>query len=142
MNRTHTTASTSTAPDAPATHPRVPRLSWGWFAFVSLVVLALSVMAPLANTPQTTKEVWDDNWLIGTFGFGMGVFSLVLVLTAYRSGRRWAWATFWFYPVFFALHILLFGTWIPDAAFLVLSVAALALSARATVAQPAARELV
>jgi hypothetical protein len=43
---------------------------------------------------------------IGVASVGMGLFGLMITLTAYRDGERWAWFTLWYYPVFWLAHLL------------------------------------
>ena len=52
--------------------------------------------------------------LQGTLLLGMVVFGLAIVLTGFRWGERWAWYALWYYPVFFVLHVIAFGTFIID----------------------------
>lgn len=59
----------------------------------------------------------------------MGLFGLAIAVTAFRRGERWAWIAMLVWPVFFAVHVAVFGTWLPDGVFFVLAVAALALTA-------------
>jgi hypothetical protein len=50
----------------------------------------------------------------GTLLVGMVIFGLAIILTGFRWGERWAWYALWYYPVFFVLHIIAFGTFIID----------------------------
>ena len=70
----------------------------------------------------------DANALIATFGIAFGALVVVLAALGLSSGHPWAWQALWILPVFFVSHVLLLGTLLPDGAFLLLSVAALALS--------------
>jgi hypothetical protein len=79
------------------------------------------------------QEVRDDDWLVATFGSGMGLVTIVVAATAYRRGERWAAWAFAYYVVFFSVHIVVFGTWIPDAVLLLLTAAALVVGRRGPV---------
>jgi hypothetical protein len=68
----------------------------------------------------------SDALLLTSFAAGMAVFGLAITLTAYRRGERWAWLTFWFWPVFFILHG--FAFFVVDFVFAALAVAALLLA--------------
>ena len=56
------------------------------------------------------------------------VLVIVLATAGLRSGQRWPWLALWVMPVFFAAHVALLGTWIPDGVLLVLSIVALAVT--------------
>lgn len=81
----------------------------------------------------------DSNALISSFGAGMGL--MVIVASAVGLSRRdlAAWLGLWVLPAFFVAHIALLGTWLPDGAFLVVSLLCLyATRPRKAVLQPAA----
>jgi hypothetical protein len=63
----------------------------------------------------------------GTAVLGMVLFSLFITHGGFRFGQRWAWYALWYWPLFFILHIVAFGTWIPDLPLAILSVIALIL---------------
>jgi len=65
--------------------------------------------------------------LRGSFVLGMVVFGIALILVPLRRGERWAWAVLWYYPIFFTLHVIAFGTLIPDGLFVLISAACLLL---------------
>lgn len=43
---------------------------------------------------------------VGVASIGMGLFGLLITTTAYRRGERWAWFASWYYPVFWAAHLV------------------------------------
>jgi len=43
---------------------------------------------------------------IGVASIGMGLFGAMITLTAFRARRRWAWFTLWYYPIFWATHLV------------------------------------
>jgi hypothetical protein len=114
-----------------ATRASAPRTSWIFFAVLGGVVVLLSTLGQFSSSVSGLAEVRDDNWLVATFGTGMGLLTIAVAATALRRAEPWAWWALCYYPVFFAVHVAVFGTWIPDAGLLVLSGAALAVSARA-----------
>jgi len=75
----------------------------------------------------------------GLSDLGFVFFLIVISLTAYRRGQKWAWYAFWFVPVYFLAWIALSST-LPSAAqlsllpplivIIVLSLAGLLLSFR------------
>lgn len=46
----------------------------------------------------------------GLSDLGFAFFLIVISLTAYRWGQKWAWYTFWFVPVYFLAWIALSST--------------------------------
>jgi len=73
----------------------------------------------------SSDTAYDDRVLAATFGGGMGLFAIALTLVAFGGRDRRAWWVLWILPVFFALHVVLLGTWVPDAPLCVLTLAAL-----------------
>jgi hypothetical protein len=63
--------------------------------------------------------------LRGSLVIGMSIFGFAILTNAYRKGLRWSWYVCWVYPLYFLLHIIGFGTFMPDIIFLLLSLAAL-----------------
>jgi hypothetical protein len=93
-------------------------------ALFGLMCIVFSASVYAAEDPFPS----DANALIATWGVGMGVLVIVLATAGLRSGQRWPWLALWVMPVFFAAHVALLGTWIPDGVLLVLSVVALAVT--------------
>ena len=94
-----------------------------------MVVFGLLMIVFLASVYADTGEtrVPDDaKALIASAGVTLGVVVIVLATAGINSGERWAWLALWALPLFFLSHCILLGTWIPDGAFAVLSVVALA----------------
>ncbi|CAH0327134.1 hypothetical protein [Microbacterium sp. Bi128] len=71
----------------------------------------------------------------GLASFGLGLFGGLIVLVPYRRGEPWAWYALWFYPLFWAAHLigqLPPGTdHIHQVVFIALSLTGLLLPARA-----------
>lgn len=80
----------------------------------------------------------DEALLAATFGPGMGLLTVASgwVVTSARPSRL-LWAALCYLPVFFALHLAAFGTWLPDLPLLLATALALALTARGTAAPSA-----
>lgn len=76
----------------------------------------------LATNPT---ETMIEARLRGTLLLGMIMFGLAVILVPFRRGERWAWYVLWYYPLFFILHIVAFGTFIPDAILAVICTACL-----------------
>jgi hypothetical protein len=84
-----------------------------------------SVLHAFLSNDQT--EVGIELKLRGSLIIGMFLFGLAIIIHAFRKGIRWAWYVCWVYPLYFILHIIGFGTLMPDIIFLLLSLAALLL---------------
>jgi hypothetical protein len=85
-------------------------------------VISLSVFA----APDPFER--DAQVLIASFGTGMGLLVTALAIAGLGSASRWAWFALCLLPLFFASHVLAFGTALPDGIFLLVSVAALAVT--------------
>lgn len=81
------------------------------------------------QTSDVSEDVLDLRFR-GTVLGGMIIFGLAVLFGGFRKGERWAWYAMWYYPVFFVLHIIAFGTVMPDAIFLLLSLLGLILPYR------------
>lgn len=81
----------------------------------------------------------DESVLASSFGAGMGL--LVLAAGWQVTSARpipLLWLALCYLPVFFVVHLAAFGTWVPDLPLLLLTTAALAVTARHSLARPAA----
>jgi hypothetical protein len=104
--------------------PATARAGQALLALFGLMCIVFSASVYAVEDPFPS----DANALIATWGVGMGVLVIVLATAGLRSGQMWPWLALWVMPVFFAAHVALLGTWIPDGVLLVLSVVALALT--------------
>ena len=91
--------------------------------------------AVAARDPETARAlVFLGRW-IATALWGSDGITLLLALTAFRAGNRWAWWALCYWPVMFVAHAMLYapGTtlWYVQFVNLALSVAALAVADRA-----------
>jgi hypothetical protein len=78
-------------------------------------------------TDEVTEQVLALR-LRGSFVLGMVVFGLAIILIPLRKGERWAWYVLWYYPIFFAIHVISFGTYFPDGLLIFISAGSLLLS--------------
>ena len=53
----------------------------------------------------------------GLSDLGFAFFLIVISMTAYRRGQKWAWYAFWFIPAYFLGFILLSSTLPPESKF-------------------------
>lgn len=87
-----------------------------------------SVLHAFTSPPLFTDEAPDrilELRLLGTILLGMVIFSLAIILKPFRRGETWAWYVLWYYPIFFVLHIIAFGTFIIDGVFALICVLSL-----------------
>jgi uncharacterized membrane protein len=106
--------------------------AWIPLVLVTLVILLIvsggeegpvaegSVLHAFTTPPLFTDEAPDsiiELRLQGTLLLGMVVFGLAVILRGSRRGERWAWYVLWYYPIFFVLHVIAFGTFIIDGVF-------------------------
>jgi hypothetical protein len=135
------------------------RAAWIWFAGLSASVLPIAVLGLLA--PATMLEVWArfghdlpatvaadpaarsyvefiSHWAAtGTIGFDL--FGLLIAVTAFRRGERWAWLAFWYWPVLFLTHFATYesGFRYAQLVWTALSVVALLATRRRVWSEPA-----
>ena len=150
----------------PAKARNRPRLAgtvierWGWL-LDALLCVALILMgvgdlvgsADSASTPidgsgccnghrfdqapqwtfQYLQETFHYEW---SFGLGMGIFGLALIVFGLRRGQRWAWFTCLYLPVMFAIHSFALGSGIVDVITMSITILGLALMIRPVFAGP------
>ena len=116
------------------------RYAWLVFVLLSFVLLPIGLSGPQGpvgpGSPVQAFGVANPTVLDleirfrGTIVLGMVIFSLGIALVPFRSGARWAWLALWYWPVFFLLHVVAFGTWLPDIPLAALAAGSLLLSSR------------
>lgn len=114
------------------------RFTVSWIALLlsGLAVLGFGLVVVLVPNP-------DAAYLraIGAASIGMGLFGVLITLTAFRRRERWAYFALWYYPLFWTAHLV--GNLPPgkdhvhQVVFIVLSVAGLLLSADQFLPRPA-----
>ncbi len=75
---------------------KIPRYGWGLVVAggaVWVFGLALNTLGEWANHVAT--DVLYANYVIGTFGIAVALFTILIGLTAFRAGERWAWYSIW-----------------------------------------------
>jgi hypothetical protein len=107
------------------------KAAWISLAVIGAVTFLFGLIVAVWPDPSDTKYLRT----IGVASIGMGIFGLMIALTPYRGGERWAWFSLWYYPVFWSAHLL--GNLPPgqdhihQVVFIVLSLASLLISIRA-----------
>ena len=79
------------------------RIGWICLAIVSLGILAFGVI--VITLPMGANQLLYT--ADGLACIGLGLYGGLLTLIPYRRRERWAWWALWFYPVFWAAHLIL-----------------------------------
>ena len=78
------------------------RIGWVCLSIVSAGILVFGVV--VAIVPMGADEgVYRAD---GLASIGLGLFGGLLVFVPYRRVERWAWYALWFYPLFWAAHLI------------------------------------
>lgn len=106
------------------------RVGWICLVVVSAGILGFGLVAALVPIPGDALLYRAD----GLASIGMGLFGGLIAVLPFRRVERWAWFALWFYPLFWASH-LIFGLppgkdHIHQVVFIVLSLAGLLAPAR------------
>ena len=100
------------------------RHAWIFFVVVALAGLigaAMTVLSPssgeglferfgftmpaaIAGDPEAVRYVEHVFQWAGGSTLGLNLFALLIAVTAFRRGQRWAWLAFWFWPAMFLSH--------------------------------------
>lgn len=121
--------------------------AWIWFALVSasvIPIVLLSYVNPEAAAgtwsrfgyempavvradPGATEYVEFISHWAATSTLGFDLLALLIAVTAFRAGARWAWLALWYYPLMFLTHFFTYtsGFRYAQLVWLLLSVAAL-----------------
>jgi hypothetical protein len=81
--------------------------SWGALLVTGLGVFVFGLI--VVAVPGAPEPFYRS---IGVASIGMGLFGAMITLTEFRARRRWAWFTLWYYPIFWATHLV--GNLPPD----------------------------
>ena len=102
----------------------IRRSGWTVFVLLSVLLLLIGVSGPEgptgANTPLGAFVSGDNSEaglalkFRGTVVLGMALFGIAIAVFGLRRQHAWAWWFSWYWPVFFALHTVAFGTVVPD----------------------------
>jgi hypothetical protein len=99
--------------------------------FARTVLLLTGLLTLVFGTSTVFVDgATDDSVLASSFGFGMGVLVLAAgwQITSARPNPL-LWLALCYLPVFFVVHLAAFGAWVPDLPLLLLTTAALAVTA-------------
>ena len=78
------------------------KIAWISLAIIGAAILVFGLIVTVVPTSS------DPPYLraIGVASIGMGLFGLLITAIAYKRRERWAWFALWYYPVFWAAHLL------------------------------------
>ena len=87
---------------------RILRIGWILLFVNGIAILGFGIA--IAMFPRIAAGVPAEEGLaraIGVATTGMGIFGVMITLGPYRRKReRWAWFTLWYYPLFWAVHLV------------------------------------
>ncbi len=102
----------------------IRRNAWIVFVLLSVLLLLIGLSGPEgptgAGTPVDAFLSGDNSEtglalkFRGTVVLGMALFGIAIAVFGLRRQHAWAWWFSWYWPVFFALHTVAFGTVVPD----------------------------
>lgn len=85
-------------------HAQKLTLRFGWICLtiVSAGILVFGVVVDIVPMGADERLYRAD----GLASIGLGLFGGLLALVPYRRVERWAWYALWFYPLFWAAHLI------------------------------------
>lgn len=95
----------------------------------------IAIVIAISKVFEEPNFILEDT-LISTFGVGMAIFGLAIILVPFRKTERWAWWVLWYWPVLLLIHVLVLDTWLPDLPLVILAIAALLLPFRSFFPDP------
>jgi uncharacterized membrane protein HdeD (DUF308 family) len=78
------------------------RLAWISLVITGVAILVFGLIATV--WPGSSHSLFVR--AIGVASLGMGLFGTMITVIPYRRRERWAWFILWYYPVFWAAHLL------------------------------------
>jgi hypothetical protein len=78
------------------------RVGWICLLVVGAGILAFGLVTVLAPGAGDRPLMRAD----GLASTGLGLFGVLIAVIPFRRRERWAWYAFWFYPVFWAAHLI------------------------------------
>ncbi len=120
----------------------IQRNAWTVFVVLSVLLLLIGLSGPEgpigADTPLGAFTSGDNSEtglalkFRGTVVLGMAIFGIAIAVFGLRRQQAWAWWFSWYWPVFFVLHTVAFGTVVPDLPIAIVAALALVASRRST----------
>lgn len=81
---------------------RLLRIGTALLALTGIAILGFGLITTIWPGSTNTSYVRA----IAVASIGMGLFGLHVTLGPFQHRERWAWVVLWYYPVFWAAHLL------------------------------------
>jgi hypothetical protein len=82
-------------------------LKISWIALLATGIGILGFGIIVTAFPQIAGPTEEELLrAIGVATTGMGIFGVMITLTAYRRREKWTWFTLWYYPIFWTIHLM------------------------------------
>ncbi len=78
------------------------KIAWISLAIIGVAILAFGLVITVWPGSSDPLSMRAD----GVASIGMGLFGVMMTVSAYRRRERWAWFTLWYYPLFWLAHLL------------------------------------
>jgi hypothetical protein len=78
------------------------RIGWLCLLLVGIGILAFGLVAAAVPASGDQQLLRAD----GLASIGLGLFGALITVIPFRRRERWAWYTLWFYPAFWAVHLI------------------------------------
>ncbi len=78
------------------------KIAWISLAIIGVAILVFGLVITVLPGASDPLSMRAD----GVASIGMGLFGLMITMSAYRRRERWAWFTLWYYPLFWLAHLL------------------------------------
>jgi hypothetical protein len=78
------------------------RIGWICLLVVGVGVLGFGLVTALVPASGDEPLMRAD----GLASVGLGLFGVLVAVFPFRRRERWAWYAFWFYPVFWTVHLV------------------------------------
>jgi hypothetical protein len=78
------------------------RIGWICLLVVGVGILAFGLVAATIPASGNQGLLRAD----GVASIGLGLFGVLITVIPFRRRERWAWFALWFYPAFWAVHLV------------------------------------
>ncbi len=73
-------------------------------AWISLTIIGVAILIFGLTTIWPESSDSASLHAISVASIGMGLFGIMITITAFRHRERWAWFVLWYYPIFWIAH--------------------------------------
>jgi hypothetical protein len=78
------------------------RIAWICLLVVGVGILGFGLVAATVSASRNQPLLRAD----GVASIGLGLFGVLITVIPFRRRERWAWFALWFYPAFWAVHLI------------------------------------